>query len=158
MIDFSQVAAFIDLVQNPAQYAKVLQQMKERQNSIEELISIAGKAQEITDLHAQAELKVSKAEEQAKTIVENAMKLAETTLESARQVEKAATVKTEAADNAMTEAKNLKAKADELIKNHQTASIVLQKQQNNLTVREETLRKTEAEVNEKLTVLRSLNL
>lgn len=158
MIDFSQVAEFIDLVRNPDKYAKAVQQMEERQNSIKELISVAGKAQEIPQLHALAELKVTKAEEQAKEIVENAKKLAETTLESARQVEKAATAKTVAAETAMTEAKNLKAKADQLMKDHQAASVLLQKQQDNLASREEVLRKAEAEVNEKLTKLRSLNL
>lgn len=158
MIDFSQVAEFIDLVQNPDKYAKAVQQMEERQKSIKELISVAGKAQEIPNLHALAELKVKKAEEEAKGIVENAKKLAETTLASARQVEKAATDKTVAAETAMTEAKSLKAKADQLMKDHQAASVVLQKQQDNLLEREEVLRKAEAEVNEKLAKLRSLNL
>lgn len=157
-MNFSDIAAFIDLVKNPDKYNDALKQLAEREKAVKEMISVAGKAQEIPRLHDLAELKLSKAEEEAKDIVVKAKTAAEKVLVEARLVEQAAIDKKAAADTAFNQAVSAKREADQITADYSVKASQLEKRIETQLKKEVEFSKQQQELNDKVAKLRTLGL
>lgn len=157
-MNFTDIANFIDLVKNPDKYDAALKQLAEREKAVKEMISIAGKANEIPKLHELAELKLSKAEEEAKDVVAKAKAAAEKVLADARVVEQAAIDKKSAAETAFSQAASAKREADQISSDFYQKTIQLDKRIEAQLKKEVEFSKQQQELNDKLAKLRNIGL
>lgn len=157
-MNFTDIANFIDLVKNPDKYDAALKQLAEREKAVKEMISIAGKANEIPKLHELAELKLSKAEEEAKDVVVKAKAAAEKVLADARVVEQAAIDKKSAAETAFSQAASAKREADQISSDFYQKTIQLDKRIEAQLKKEVEFSKQQQELNDKLAKLRNIGL
>ena len=157
-MEFDQLLKFIDLVQNSEKYKAALQKLNDQKKEVQDMINVAGKAQDIPRLHEKAEEAVEKAKNEAKDIVAKAQAAASKVLADARAMEQAIVDQKVAVETAKNEARVAKTQAEETIKAYDNQLAMLQKRITAVTEKELELAKQQQEINDKVAKLRSLGL
>jgi cell division septum initiation protein DivIVA len=157
-MEFDQLLKFIDLVQNSEKYKAALQKLNDQKKEVQDMINVAGKAQDISRLHEKAEEAVEKAKNEAKDIVAKAQASASKVLADARAMEQAIVDQKVSVETAKNEARVAKTQAEETIKAYDNQLAMLQKRITAVTEKELELAKQQQEINDKVAKLRSLGL
>ena len=157
-MNFTDFANIIDLVKNPEKYDAAVKQLAEQEKAIKDMMAVAGKATEIPKLHELAELKLSKAKEEAQSIVTNARAAAEKVLTDARLVEQAAADKRNAAETAFNQATVAKREANQITSDFHQKTVQLDKRIEAQLKKEVEFSKQQQELNDKLAKLRNIGL
>lgn len=154
MNDLAFLREFLDLVKNPEKYARLLSELETRQKQVNDLIAVAGDAQQIPLLLEQAQRTSAKAEKEAGKLVEDARQAAQKVLDNAAKVsEEVTTLRNEVAAQ-MGKAKAEQREAQELIQKHSALVRENEDRQARILAYERILSEKEQALNDALNKLR----
>lgn len=153
-----EIEQFLDLVASPDKYKKALDDLKAEQARLQAVIETVGKVSEIDKLRKQAEATIAKAD---KTVAEATQK-AETLLEKAetasKEFEKQLLVREQALASAEAEATAKMTEAQKLSEGMKAREKAVVSKEQFLVALEDSLRKQQAVVEEKMNKLKSIGL
>lgn len=155
-MNLQDIAEFIDLVNNPAKYERVLNNIKEEQERLNAVIETVGKASELDKLRKQVEKEREDNSKELQRKVQDAESRLEQQFKVAAETQKTADVTKEQADKALVAAQLQEDAAQKLAKSFEGRDKELRTKEEfvkQLQVKYENL---VAEYNEKLAKLRSV--
>lgn len=156
MFDFSNIAAFIDVVKNPELFEKQMKTMKDQYDQVVGVIELIAPAKDIEKLHTEAGRLLEKATKEAKDLLEKVDAENKTRTVESEAILKSAEAVLKAKEDELKEVQNLKKEIQSLNAEAKKQKAKLEQDVAEFKEKEALLLKTQSDVSERLEKLKQV--